>query len=581
MTVGAPSPPVLLKVAVVVDGQLMRRWQSTAIAEIEQLGFCRTTIFACVGRSAARHGPAPRLARLRAALRHALYGAYIRADRHWFGNACDPLGRMPAPGPDAEASRPVRVQAGWPSPMALAREDLDVIVCLAPGAPAERLASSARFGAWSLQVGGTPGPADLFTEVNAGEPATPVTLRARATDGERVVCRSYVQSDRASLHRGRCVAYQRAARLPARGLRDLRRHGEVLPAPGYDEPLPAARTLPSRPANATMMRFILRVAAGAAGRRILYTLADRQWFLAYRRHGPGPPFAGATGPFTTIAAPSGHFYADPFLLERDGRHYVLYEDFDQAVGRADIRSVEIDEHGRLRPPRVALQQDCHLSYPFVFADGDAVYMLPETGGRRTVELWRASHFPGEWTLERIIMEGVYATDATLLRHDGRLWLFLAIDPDGRAPIDELFLFSSDSLQGEWEPHPMNPVVSDVRFARPAGRILVEENQLIRPAQDCSRQYGWRLVFNRIETLTPTEYGERPIGALEPVPRSGNLRTHSYGSDGTYEIVDGCRLRPKLSLGGFLGAPSEPRWQYVDLESSERPQPSRSRLLDWT
>jgi hypothetical protein len=196
-------------------------------------------------------------------------------------------------------------------------------------------------------------------------------------------------------------------------------------------------------------------------------------------------------------------------------------------------------------------------------------MLPETAGRRTVELYRATRFPDEWKLDRVLLSDVTATDATLLPHEGRLWLFVAIAVDGGRPVDELCLFSSDSLEGDWEPHPMNPVVSDVRRARPAGRVFARDGELIRPAQDCSGSYGAKLVFNRIEALTPTDYRETPIEVIEPARDSGNLRTHSYDCDGSYEVLDGFRMRPRFSVRGLPRAPDRPRWHRVDLESPGR------------
>jgi hypothetical protein len=367
-----------------------------------------------------------------------------------------------------------------------------------------------------------------------------------------VIDRSFVQRDPVSLHRSRCVAWRRAARLPARRLRDLRRRGwSAIPEATVDPPRP--------PRNTATARAILRTARGVITRRIAGRVGERQWFMAYRRAGRGTPL-------TTIMPPPGRFYADPFLFQREGRRFVFFEDYDWSHGRAVICYLEIDERGAHSAPRIALRQDCHLSYPFVFADGDDVYMLPETAGHRTVELYRAARFPDEWTLDRVLLRDVAAADPTLLRHDGRLWLFVAIDVDGGRAIDELFLFSSDSLAGEWTPHPMNPVVSDVRRARPAGRIFTRDGKLIRPAQDCSHAYGWRLVFNRIETLTATEYREQPVGAIEPVPASGNLRTHSYDSDGEYEVVDGFRFRPRVPVPGVMRRSREPRWHRVDLES---------------
>ena len=511
-----------MRVGVVLDEHDICRWHETAIDEIERLGCCDVVVLTRPAGGAESTG-------LREAMRCVLYSAYVLADRRVFGGDGDPLARVPL---------------RWPAvPLdEIASHDLDVILCLAPEASPADLAAHARLGAWSLH-----GEEQLFWQMFDGDPVAPITLRAALpTGGERTVCRSVVQSDQGSLHRGRGRAARRAAHLPARGLRNLHRPVELEERPTRDPDR-------GRPTNAMMVRLLWRMVSGVLRRRVSGWLGEKQWFIAYGR-GSAPP--------TPIMPPPGRFYADPFLFQRDGRRYVFFEDYDGTSGRAAISYLEIDERGRHRSPQLALRQDCHLSYPFVFADGDDVYLLPETAGHRTVELYRAARFPGDWTLERVLLNDVTATDATLLREDDRWWLFVALAVDGGRPIDELCLFSSDSLHGEWEPHPLNPVVSDVRSARPAGRIFSRNGHLIRPGQDCSEVYGGRLVFNRIDVLSPTEYREEPIGAIEPAVDTGNLRTHSYDSDGTYEVLDGFRMRPKLSRISRAGL--DPRWNRVAL-----------------
>jgi hypothetical protein len=487
--------------------------------QIERLGFCEVVVLV---REAG--GGEPRR------LRHALYSAYVALDRRVFGSDEDPVARVPLRRPGVPLGE-------------IASHDLDLVLCLAPDASPDELAGHARLGAWSLH-----GEAQLVWRMYDADFVAPIALRATtATAGERTIYCSVVQSDQVSLHRSRCRAARRAAHLPARGLRGLQEHGSA-PVDVEDR---------SFPTNTMMVRLLWRIASGVLRRRVSGWLREKQWFIAYRR---------GSAPHTPIMPPPGRFYADPFLFQREGRRYVFFEDYDSTSGRAVICYLEIDERGQHCSPRLALRQDCHLSYPFVFAEGDDVYMLPETAGHRTVELYRAARFPGEWTLERVLLSDVTATDATLLRHEGRWWLFAALAVDGGRPVDELCLFSSDSLQGQWEPHPLNPVVSDVRSARPAGRIFSRNGQLIRPAQDCSEAYGGRLVFNRIEVLSPTEYREQAIGAIEPAVDTGNLRTHSYDSDGTYEVLDGFRMRPKLALAGKSRAAPSPRWRRVDLEA---------------
>jgi hypothetical protein len=566
------QPDGRIRVGVALDAGVVRRWHSTAVSEIERLSFCEVTLF---GREA---GASATARRLRGAALHWLYEAYVLADRLWFGRDDDALVHVPIEHCGADSTRRVHLRGEWSSASnteAIAAEGLDVLLCLSPDVPAGRLAGCARFGAWCLYAGGMRGRAgepQLFWQLYDADLVAPITLRVHTSeDGERTIYRSVVEADQVSLHRSRCRAARRAAHLAARRLRDLHRQGWpfITSLPLYVEGPSSPEPGPSRPTNGMTARFLWRVARGVLRRRVAGRLGEKQWFIAYRRIGGEASADGGPARLTIITPPAGRFYADPVLFRHDGRRFIFFEDYDWSRRRAVICYVEIEAGGRHRSPGVALSADCHLSYPFVFEEGDAVYMLPETAGRRTVELYRAARFPDEWTLDRVLLRDVTATDATLLRHEGRLWLFVAIAVDGGRPIDELFLFSSESLHGEWEPHPMNPVVSDVRCARPAGRVFLQDGHLIRPAQDCSWSYGWRLVFNRVEALSPSDYRERPIGAIEPAPESGNLRTHSYDSDGMYEVLDGFRMRPRFSVRGISRAPTRPRWHRVDLESPGR------------
>jgi hypothetical protein len=140
----------------------------------------------------------------------------------------------------------------------------------------------------------------------------------------------------------------------------------------------------------------------------------------------------------------------------------------------------------------------------------------------------------------VLLRDVRAYDPTLLRHEGRYWLFVAMAAPGARPSDELCLYSAPSLAGPWRPHPLNPIVSDARSARPAGRILVQDGSLIRPSQDASGGYGSRISLNRIDVLTDEEYRETPVGTIEPGWLPGVVRTHTYTADGGIEALDGVR-----------------------------------------
>jgi hypothetical protein len=244
--------------------------------------------------------------------------------------------------------------------------------------------------------------------------------------------------------------------------------------------------------------------------------------------------------------PPGHFYADPFPVRHDDdRDAILFEDYLRSRDQGVLAYVDIDRNARASAPMPALELDTHLSYPFVFQHGGDLYMVPETRRLNRVQLMRAVDGLTGWKPTRTLIEAMALTDSTLLLSGGRVWLFGALAIDEGAALDELHLFSAPSLDGEWVPHPLNPIVSDIRSARPAGALFEHNGALIRPAQDCSRSYGWRIVLNRVDVLTEDAYSETAIGHLEPTDRR-ITRTHTYNASAGYEAVDGLRTVPKLA-----------------------------------
>jgi len=233
----------------------------------------------------------------------------------------------------------------------------------------------------------------------------------------------------------------------------------------------------------------------------------------------------------------GHAYADPFLLEHEGRHHLFCEEILPGSWRAVISHMELSVDGApAGPPTPVLEAPYHLSYPCVFAHRGEVFMIPETSSQLRVELYRAVDFPREWRREAVLLDGLAASDATLLEHAGRLWLFVNIAAPSATLLDELHLFSASDLRGPWQPHPANPVVSDVRAGRPAGAIQRWGSRLVRPAQDGSRRYGGAISFREIDELTEERYAEHEVGRIDPAELDARA-THTYAADRHFEAVD--------------------------------------------
>jgi hypothetical protein len=123
-------------------------------------------------------------------------------------------------------------------------------------------------------------------------------------------------------------------------------------------------------------------------------------------------------------------------------------------------------------------------------------------------------------------------------------MFVNQADEGISQHEELHLYWAASPLGPWHSHPGNPVVSDVRSARPAGRLIRQGGELYRPAQDCAERYGRAVAVQRVVELTPERYREEPFRRLDPRSLAGSNRTHTLNSDGWITVVDGHWDRPR-------------------------------------
>jgi hypothetical protein len=414
---------------------------------------------------------------------------------------------------------------------------------------------SARFGRWWIEVCSTDGRPlpSVARAVVDGERLLQIRLLAElpGTGEEAVLAESTTQVLKHSVVLAEAYCQWRGADLALRCLDRTLSMGwepERLAASvgrsttGIDdEPTPAAHEHPSdtrEPSNAEVLRW----SGGLLATRMRHLgQKDRgpRWILGVRSKSAERSPSDAGG-YSALVPPAQRFYADPFVTEVEGRHFLFFEDASLRTGFGVISMIELESDGSRSEVEVVLERPYHLSYPCVFTSGSDVFMIPETYPNRTIELYRAVEFPRRWVLERVLLDNVRAADPTILSFERLYWLFANVRTPSTGGYDELSVYFSETLDGTWNAHPRNPVVSDVRRARPAGRLFETDKGLWRPAQDCSTRYGGAIAFQNVTTLTEEEYEEVPVGGLEPTWEPGLVGVHTYNSDSLYEVVDGLR-----------------------------------------
>ena len=270
-----------------------------------------------------------------------------------------------------------------------------------------------------------------------------------------------------------------------------------------------------------------------------------QWILLYCLQQNGP--STSLWKYKRIVPPQDRYWADPFPVFHDGRYWVFIEEYLLDAAKGHISVLAMNRDGKYETPRRVLERPYHLSYPYIFSYEGVWYMIPETKQNRSVELYECVSFPDQWKLRRVLIEDIEAVDATLFRHQDRWWIFanIAENKGVSSTWDELFVFHSDNpVDGTWKPHARNPVVSDVRRARPAGRLFAHDGVIYRPGQDSSRCYGYGIRLHELLTLTEEEYQEREVCFIEPRWAPDLIGVHTLNFAQGISVADALIRRPR-------------------------------------
>ncbi|CAL9107483.1 unnamed protein product [Musa textilis] len=274
-------------------------------------------------------------------------------------------------------------------------------------------------------------------------------------------------------------------------------------------------------------------------------------------------------PVLTCASPSragypSNFVADPFLYVQDSVLYLFFESKGTTTMKGDIGVARsFDQGGTWEFLGIALEEDWHLSYPFVFSYQNQIYMMPEGNKKGELRLYRAVNFPLKWALEKVLIRKPLI-DASLIQYEGHYWLFASdFTRFGIEKNAELEIWYSSSPLGPWKQHPKNPIyrVDKSLGARNGGRPFIYEGSLYRLGQDCGGTYGRRIQIYKVEKLNREEFKEVPVKLGIEEPKKGrnawngiryhHLDTQQLPSGNWIAVMDGDRVPSGDSTTRFL------------------------------
>ncbi|MDA7734165.1 hypothetical protein N8832_01460 [Candidatus Pelagibacter sp.] len=239
-----------------------------------------------------------------------------------------------------------------------------------------------------------------------------------------------------------------------------------------------------------------------------------------------------------IPNPKNRFLADPFVIYREGEHYCFVEDYDYTKKKGNISVYKINPRSH-EALGVALNEDFHLSYPYLFEFENELYMCPETFKKREIRIYKCVDFPLKWVFHKTIMKDVSAVDTAIFPYEDKWWMFTNLDksPVGDHSSQLHIFYGADPFTEEWTPHDKNPIIFDSLKARNGG-LIIDSSGIYRTYQ---RQgfdiYGEAFGVAKVNKLTTSEYSEEVLFEVEPSFFKNIKATHTYNFSKGLLVLD--------------------------------------------
>jgi hypothetical protein len=530
----------LLRFAIICDGPTLEKWQMDCVRNILslKLGTLAQIIRLDNGTDSGDEMD-------RESILFSIYSKVFARPPQKEQVPIDRLFSMNSTSNSNDAQSPGTIQIEPSNATKLGELNLDFALNFGSGPIPAELVTIPRYGVWSFRNDDgteTHGLPDCFWQVYNGRNVTGIVLERLSEAGKSstVIWKGCFKTIRGSYSKNLEQALSGCASWPAQACTRIRNGGAEFLTGDNAEPGLKSHSTPS---NLQVLLFLAKILK----RRIeaVYRLSFRytSWNVGI-----------VDSPITAFLAPNfrptvrwlpqsrnGHIQADPFGRSNGHKVTILFERLDYKQRKGTICAVETEDNLSFSEPRIVIELPVHMSYPFLFDHAGETYCVPETNQAKEISIYKAIEFPNQWIKVGHLLENKRAIDATVFQHNNRWWMMFT-DREGGGDAN-LYVWHAPNLWGAWEAHPLNPVKTDIRSARPGGTPFEYEGHLYRPAQDCSKTGGGSIVVNRIKRLTTTEFQEETVVAVMPYPDTPYRKgLHTLSAAGEFTLIDGKRFR---------------------------------------
>ncbi|MDC1292421.1 hypothetical protein N8Y37_02720 [Amylibacter sp.] len=196
---------------------------------------------------------------------------------------------------------------------------------------------------------------------------------------------------------------------------------------------------------------------------------------------------------------SNSYFADPFIIDINDKIYIFVEEFFWQSNIGKISLIELNNF-KIKYHGIILEEDFHLSFPFVFNQNNLTYMIPESHQNTNVSLYVSEGNPLEWKLKGDIIKNVCTSDTVILPYKKSL-LALTNNESGRFGdrLTNLSIYKSNTMS--WQQLPqfefINTISTEATRSRNGGLFKWKDNYYRVNQLPAFNIYGKSINVNKI------------------------------------------------------------------------------------
>ena len=238
-----------------------------------------------------------------------------------------------------------------------------------------------------------------------------------------------------------------------------------------------------------------------------------------------------------IKSPKNRWFADPFFIKQNKKHYIFFEDYNILKKKGSISCVEINKDNSVKFYKDIIKEKFHLSFPFLFKLDNKLYLIPESSQNKSIKLYKCIKFPNKWIFIKNLIKDINSVDTIIFKHK-KLWYLITCLISSKNIYNKIIgYYSKNPIKHNWNKIRKSPLTGKFINGRNGGLIIDKKNIVYRVGQIyLPGQYGFGFTINKVLGISKNDYSE--INMKNNFNKLEDLKhVHTINSKNNFTVID--------------------------------------------